>query len=126
MASREIPELTRWRPADVELTPEAVDPAWVLDGDPKWWTTETWANADRTTVCGCFRSTPGKFQYAPPADEVTLVQSGRVLVTAEDGSCGEFCAGDVMSIRAGASLVFDVRETLEDTWVWSATEPIEG
>lgn len=126
MAQPDSPELTRWTPAEVELRPEAVDPSWIVEGEPQWWTTETWSNADRTTVCGCFRSTPGKFQYAPPADEITFVRGGVVLVTAEDGSTQEFRAGDVMSIRAGASLVFDVREALEDTWVWSATEPIEG
>lgn len=126
MNEAQAKQLTHWRFEDIELEPSPVDPEWVLEGNPQWWSTEVWANADRTTVCGCFRSTLGRFSYSPPADETAFVRSGHVIVTAADGSTGEFRVGDVMCIPAGAELTFDVRETFEDSWVWSATEPIAG
>jgi len=124
MKNAEAKQLTQWRIDDVDLEPMAVEPEWVLEGDPQWWMAETWANPERTTVSGCFRSTPGRFTYSVPADEITFVRSGHVIVTAADGSTGEFRAGDVMCIPAGTELTYDVRETLDDSFVWSSTERI--
>jgi uncharacterized cupin superfamily protein len=124
MSEAQVKDLTAWRYDDVELEPVPLDPESVLEGNPQWWMAETWANEDRTTVCGCFRSTPGRFRFTVPTDEVTIVWRGHVVVTAADGTTAEFRAGDVMNIKAGAELTYDVRETLEDSYVWSSTSPI--
>lgn len=125
MTDNTLLELTKWTPDDVEMVQDDVPAEYVLEGNPEWWTGIAWASSDRRTVAGCFRGTPGRFLYEPPADETTFVRAGHVVITAQDGTREEFRAGDVMSIKAGARLEFDVRETLEDTWVWSSPDPIE-
>ena len=114
-----MPKISSFIPDSASLEVYDVDPATVLEGDPKQAITVTWRSPDNKTVAGLFSSTVGKFTFQQLGDESTLVRKGRVIVTADDGSSVECGVGDVMNITRGSVCVFEVLEDLEDYFVIS-------
>lgn len=112
--------LARARFDETALEPVPVDRSIVLEGEPTWEMAIVWRSADNTKVVGLFRGTPGRFRYGHSADETTFIRSGRMIVTAEDGTVAECGAGDILTLRRDVSYVFDIQETLEEVFVMTS------
>jgi uncharacterized cupin superfamily protein len=112
-----VPRASQFTLDDAAPVPYDVDPAAVLEGEPKQAIAILSQSSDGRTISGIFRSSRGKFRAEQAGDEWTLVRTGRVIVTADDGSSVDCRPGDVMTLENGGTYVFEVLEDLEDYFV---------
>ena len=94
---------------EAELEPEPLDPAQVLEGDPR---TSAFVVADTAegSESGVWRCTPGRFRDVE-VDETFVVLEGRATIAYEGGSV-EVGPGDVCALAAGTETIWTVHETL--------------
>jgi uncharacterized cupin superfamily protein len=106
--------------ADAVLTPDDLDPAQVLAGDPRVASVvlhESTAAGPggRTVERGVWEITPGVVTDVE-ADEVFVVLSGRATIEFEDGPTLEAGPGDVVVLPEGAVTRWTVHETLRKVY----------
>jgi uncharacterized cupin superfamily protein len=94
---------------EAELVAEPLDPARVLDGDPRPAAFVIASSADGAES-GVWRCTPGRFRDIE-SDETFVVLEGRATIEFEGGRV-EVGPGDVCVLAAGTETVWTVRETL--------------
>ena len=95
--------------AAAPLEPDPLDPAQVLDGDPR-----TSAHVLATTAAGgesgVWRCTPGRFSDVEAA-ETFVVLEGRATIEWEGGRL-DVGPGDVCALEPGTETVWTVHETI--------------
>ncbi len=101
--------------ADVELTPDPLDPETVLAGTPEVRSAELWSTADGAAAAGVWEITPGVVTDVE-AHELFVVVSGRATIAIEDGPTLEVGPGDVATLRAGDRTTWTIHETLRKIW----------
>ena len=67
-------------PADVELAPNPINPAWIIEGNPQARAKRLAESADWVMAWSC---TPGRFEWHYAVDETVHIISGEVLVRTE-------------------------------------------
>ena len=102
--------------ADAVLTPDELDPAQVLAGDPRaagvvLHESPAAGPGGRTVERGVWEITPGVVTDVE-ADEVFVVLSGRATIEFEDAPSLEAGPGDVVVLPEGAVTRWTVHETL--------------
>jgi uncharacterized cupin superfamily protein len=100
---------------DIELTPDELDPASVIDGDPRVSSAELWASADGTQSRGVWQITPGVVRDVE-AQEMFVVLSGRATIEIEGGPTLNVGPGDVGFLAEGARTTWTVHETLRKVY----------
>src|ERR1700726_2591745 len=94
------------------LDPWPLDPAQVLEGDPKASGTVLWRSADERLAVGIWHCTAGSFSW-DHVDETLVVIEGRATVSPEDGSDPvELAPGVVAFFPEGMRTRWTVHETL--------------
>jgi uncharacterized cupin superfamily protein len=94
--------------AEAELVEEPLDPADVLDGDPR---TSVYVLRDAAGwESGVWRCTPGRVRDVE-ADETFVVIEGRATIEFEGGRV-EVGPGDVCALAAGTETIWTIHETL--------------
>jgi uncharacterized cupin superfamily protein len=121
-----MPMIAKFRPDEINPASIEIDPERVLEGSPRLSAQTFWRSADGTMTAGMFRSTPGTFTVESAGNESALVTTGRVRITAADGSVEEYAEGDVMTFQLGAKSTFVVLEDYEDYFVVSHPEGVKG
>lgn len=106
--------------ADVQLDPEPLDPAQIVEGSPETAAHVLWAAADGRIERGVWEITPGVVSDVE-ADELFVVLSGRATIEVEGGPTLEVGPGDAAVLRAGDRTVWRVHETLRK--VFQVTNP---
>lgn len=106
--------------ADAELTPDELDPAQVLAGDPRVSSVVLHESpaaepGGRVVERGVWQITPGVVTDVE-ADEVFVVLSGRARIEFEDGRALEVGPGDVAVLPEGAVTRWTVHETLRKVY----------
>ena len=105
--------------ADVELTPDELDPAQVRAGDPRVAAAVLHRSAaepgGRVVERGVWEITPGVVADVE-ADEVFVVLSGRATIEFADGPTLEVGPGDVAVLPEGAVTRWTVHETLRKVY----------
>jgi uncharacterized cupin superfamily protein len=109
--------------ADIELTPDELDPASVIDGDPRVSSAEIWVSADGAQSRGVWQITPGTVTDVE-ADEMFVVLSGRATIEIDGGPTLHVGPGDVGFLTAGARTKWTVHETLRK--VYHVTETVSS
>src|SRR5262249_24246591 len=89
-------------PADVELAPNPINPAWIIEGNPQARARRLAESADRTSSVMAWSCTPGRFEWHYAVDETVYVISGEVLVTDENGKIHRLGPGDMAFFLAGS------------------------
>ncbi|WP_159941018.1 MULTISPECIES: cupin domain-containing protein [unclassified Nocardiopsis] len=106
--------------ADAALSPDPLDPAQIVAGDPVVTSAVLWESADGTQSRGVWQITPGVVTDTE-TDEMFVVLSGRATVEVEGGPTLEFGPGDVGLLREGDRTTWTVHETLRKVYHSSAT-----
>ena len=106
--------------ADAQLTPDELDPAQVLGGDPRvaavvLHRSPAGEPGGRVVERGVWEITPGVVTDVE-ADEVFVVLSGRATIEFEDGPTLEVGPGDVAMLPEGAVTRWTVHETLRKVY----------
>ena len=101
---------------DLELAPDELDPATVLEGAPEVSDRTVWASADGRVERGVWQITPGVVTDVE-VDEVFVVLSGRATIEIAGGPTLQVGPGDLCVLEAGARTVWHVHETLRKVFV---------
>ena len=106
--------------ADAALTPDELDPAQILSGDPRVASvvlheSPATGPGGRVVERGVWEITPGVVTDVE-ADEVFVVLSGRATIEFEDGPTLEVGPGDVAVLPEGAVTRWTVHETLRKVY----------
>ena len=116
--------------ADAVLTPDELDPAQIVSGDPHVSSVVLHESAatepgGRVVERGIWEITPGVVTDVE-ADEVFVVLSGRATIEFEDGRALEVGPGDVAVLPEGAATRWTVHETLRKVYqITQVHEPYE-
>jgi len=104
--------ILRINPDFVDLRPEPIPAAWVLDGTPQARVTKLVNSHDWTCTVIGWECTPGSFKWHYSKDETIFFLSGEAFMT--DGKKEEhrFGAGDIAFFAAGTSCVWRVTEQI--------------
>lgn len=93
-------------------------------GDPPTMTGRVmWRSADGRHASGIWTCTPGTIQGDFLVDEVSVIVSGRMTITA-DGETVEVRAGDAITMRKGLAVEWVIHETVTKVWNVSDAEPL--
>ncbi|WP_329561578.1 cupin domain-containing protein [Streptomyces uncialis] len=98
-----------------ELTPEPLDPAQIVSGDPVVTGRTLWESPDGKQVRGIWQITPGVVTDTE-ADELFVVISGRATIKVDGGDTLEVGPGDAAVLRAGDRTTWTVHETLRKAY----------
>ena len=103
--------------ADAVLTPDELDPASIVSGDPRTASLvlDERPGAERTVERGIWEITPGVVTDVE-ADEMFVVLSGRATIEIQDGPTLEVGPGDVAVLPEGAVTRWTVHETLRKVY----------
>jgi uncharacterized cupin superfamily protein len=103
--------------AGAVLSPDRLDPAQVVSGDPRTagLVLDEQAGAERTVERGIWEITPGVVTDVE-ADEMFVVLSGRATIEIQDGPTLEVGPGDVAVLPEGAVTRWTVHETLRKVY----------
>jgi uncharacterized cupin superfamily protein len=82
-------------PAEVELAPNPINPAWIIEGNPQARAKRLAESADGTSSVMAWSCTPGRFEWHYAVDETVHIISGEVLVTDENGKIHRLGPGDM-------------------------------
>ena len=99
------------RAADVELEPEELDPAQIVDGTPETSGAVLWESTDGRILRGVWRCTSGTVTDVEQ-DELFVVLEGRATITVEGGPTVEVAPGSVCVLERGAHTTWVVHEPL--------------
>jgi len=102
------------RAADLDLTPDPLDPSQVVSGDPQVALAEILD--DGALSVGVWQHTTG-VSTDVEADEVFVVLRGRATIAVEDGPILEVGPGDVGVLAAGSRTTWTVHEDLRKVYV---------
>jgi uncharacterized cupin superfamily protein len=97
--------------ADVELDADPLDPATVLEGEPRAYSRALRTSSDGAWETGLWELTPGVVTDIE-AEEVFLVVAGSATVEIADGPVLELKAGVIGGFAGGERTVWRVRETV--------------
>lgn len=106
-----VPQTFAAHVADVELAAEELDPAQILDGEPRTASATLYESPDGRILRGVWEITPGTVTDVE-ADELFVVLSGRATIEVEGGPTLEVGPGDMAVLAEGARTVWTVHETL--------------
>jgi uncharacterized cupin superfamily protein len=101
--------------AELELEPDALDPATVIAGHPQTTNRVVWESEDGRTVRGVWQITPGTVTDTE-ANEMFVVVSGRATIAVEGGETFEVGPGDLGVLREGERTTWTVHETLRKAY----------
>lgn len=104
--------------ADAMLTPDALDPATIVSGEPR--TASLVLHEGDGIERGVWEITPGVVTDVE-ADEMFVVLSGRATIEFQDGPTLEVGPGDVVVMPEGAVTRWTVHETLRKIYQISYT-----
>ena len=99
------------RAADVELEPEELDAAQILEGAPETSGAVLWESPDGRILRGVWRCTPGTVTDVEQ-DELFVVVEGRATIRVDDGPTVEVSPGSVCVLERGAHTTWVVHESL--------------
>jgi uncharacterized protein len=99
-------------PAEVELAPNPINPAWIIEGNPQARAKRLAESADGTSSVMAWSCTPGRFEWHYAVDETVHIISGEVLVTDENGKIHRLGPGDMAFFPAGSHSVWQVTKTV--------------
>jgi uncharacterized cupin superfamily protein len=99
--------------ADAVLTPDELDPAAIVSGDPR--TASVVLHEGDGIERGIWEITPGVVTDVE-ADELFVVLSGRATIEFQDGPTLEVGPGDVVVLPEGAVTRWTVHETLRKVY----------
>ena len=111
--------------ADAVLTPDELDPATIVSGDPRTASLVLHEQpaaepGGRTVERGVWEITPGVVTDVE-ADEMFIVLSGRATIEIQEGPTLEVGPGDVAVVPEGAATRWTVHETLRKVYQLSYT-----
>jgi uncharacterized cupin superfamily protein len=102
--------------AEAQLQPAPLDPADVVDGEPRAASAILRQSDDLTLQNGVWECTPGTFYLPHNYEETVTVLAGRVTVTPEGGEPLELGPGDTAFFPAGTRVLWEVHETIRKSW----------
>jgi len=97
-------------PATVELQPEPIPAAWILNGTPVARSNKLATSKDWTTTVVVWDCTAGRFKWHYGRDEAILVVSGEAFLLNENGGETKFGPGDVGYFPAGSIVTWRVAD----------------
>jgi uncharacterized cupin superfamily protein len=103
------------------LNSDPLDPAQVIDGDPRTCDLTLTQSEDGSQVTGLWSCTPGTFSDTE-LEESFVVVEGEAEVRFRDGSAVNLKAGDTHRFEAGEQTVWQVTSPLVKCY-WARTEP---
>lgn len=90
------------------LQPMQVDPSWIVDGSPKFFSHAHFTSPDGGTVSGIWRCEgPGSFRWRHDTDESVYILEGEAFVDF-DGQTHTLHPGDVTFFKAGTTTTWRV------------------
>jgi uncharacterized cupin superfamily protein len=106
------------------LKPDPLEPAQVIEGDPRTFDLTLTESKDGSEVTGLWRCTPGTFSDTE-LEESFVVLEGSAEVEFADGSTVALTAGDTHRFEAGEETIWKVTSTLLKCY-WARTGSING
>ena len=110
-------------PAEVELAPNPINPAWIIEGNPQARAKRLAESADGTSSVMAWSCTPGCFEWHYAVDETVHIISGEVLVTDENGKIHRLGPGDMAFFPAGSHSVWQVTQEVRKVAVCRQSMP---
>ncbi len=99
--------------------PYPIDPAIVLDGDPR--ATVRWLRAsgegEAPYYAGLWRAERSRFRWHFDFHESAQILAGRIRVTGPDGAVREYVPGDFVYFAKGTDTVWEILEPLEKFFI---------
>src|SRR4051794_36208305 len=107
----------------IDLTPDPIDPSWILEGAPLALSTVLSSSRDLQARVLVWECSPGKVMWHYRMDETILILEGRVVL--DDGIGGPKLLGPGHSIffPAGAVVKWHVQERVRKFAVWRGPLP---
>ena len=100
---------------DLELEPDPLDPASILDGAPEAFNHVVWESDDGRVIRGVWQMTPGTAADTE-ANEMFVVISGRATIMPDGGEPYDVGPGDLGVLEEGARTTWVVHETLRKAY----------
>ena len=92
----------------LDLAAAPINPAWILEGNPRARNRMLWNSSDKTGFCMMWDCTAGKFNWIYDFDEVVHVIDGGVTVTGPNGVATTLAPGDVVLFPQGMTVHWHV------------------
>lgn len=89
-------------PADAELVPSPIHPAWITEGAPQAHSKRLAQSADGTAAVFAWSCTAGRFIWHYAGDEMAHITAGEAFVTDHDGNERRLGSGDMVFFPAGS------------------------
>jgi len=95
-------------PAESDLAPSPICPAWIIEGAPQARAKRLAESADGTSCVVAWSCTAGRFEWRYGVDEMLHIISGEVFVTDENSEVRRLGPGDMAFFPAGSRSVWHV------------------
>ncbi|OZD04681.1 hypothetical protein CH275_13860 [Rhodococcus sp. 06-235-1A] len=89
------------RLGDIVLDDSPIEPAWILEGNPRARVAEWSKSIDGTTTTNVWDCSAGRFRWYFSVDEIVHIMDGSVTVSSDDHAPRTLVAGDAALFRAG-------------------------
>jgi uncharacterized protein len=101
--------------ADLDLDPDTLDPASIVEGSPQTWNRVVWESEDGRIIRGVWQISPG-IVVDTEAHEMFVVIAGRATIAIDGGSTFDVGPGDMGVLEEGARSTWTVHETLRKAY----------
>ena len=108
---------------DADLKPSAIEPSWILEGNPEARSRPLATSADGAAATLIWSCTEGKFNWYYDCDETIMILAGSIVLESEGMPPKRYGVGDVIFFRKGAQAKWHVEGYVKKVAFCRQTNP---
>src|SRR5579871_6965166 len=108
---------------NIELTPQPIEPSWIIDGKPVASARMLSRSADRTATTLVWHCTEGRFNWYYDVDETILILEGSIVLENDTMRPTRYGPGDVIFFKDGAHAKWHVEGRVRKLAFCRTTQP---
>ncbi|HLG80625.1 MAG TPA: cupin domain-containing protein [Bradyrhizobium sp.] len=109
---------------NIELTPQPIEPSWIIDGKPVASARMLSRSADRTATTLVWHCTEGRFNWYYDVDETILILEGSIVLENDTMRPTRYGPGDVIFFKDGAHAKWHVEGHVKKLAFCRKTQPL--
>jgi hypothetical protein len=109
---------------NVDLSPSAIEPSWILEGNPEARSRVLSTSADGTAKTLIWSCTEGRFNWYYDRDETILILEGSIVLESDGIPPKRYGVGDVIFFRNGALAKWHVEGYVKKVAFLRQTNPL--
>jgi uncharacterized protein len=108
----------------VDLTPQPIEPSWIIEGHPEARSCVLSQSADGLASTIVWECSEGRFNWHYDFDETILILEGSIVLESDSMTATRYVAGDVIFFRDGAHARWHVEGRVKKLAFCRKTQPV--